>query len=288
MAKIKTNKLPRRTERATETRKLDQLKPHPRQAEDFGDLPDHQFKVLCDDIHKNGLKEKIEILPNGTIISGHQRRRALLKLGRVEVDVDVRYDLQDASNEAVEYQFIIANAGRRQLTRIQQARLAIRLIEIEKAKPRGRLLASNHQEARDRAAKYLGMSGRNLSRYIRVLMCPLEIQKAFDSNLLSLPEAEHCANLSVTEQEKLATKLRSVTNRAEAKKFFAKAQASQPKPKIHPTDELKRLSKHLIRACANIAPHVDRVNPATIHSFSSVLRRSRILFRELLARCPQE
>ncbi len=68
------------------------------------DLTEFDLNALIEDIRKNGLREKIQILPKNkaglpadTILDGHERSRALQKLGQTDTDVVVRYDLADAT-----------------------------------------------------------------------------------------------------------------------------------------------------------------------------------------------
>lgn len=270
-----------------ETWTLTKLKPHPRQAEDFGDLPEREFDALVERIKRCGLDEMIQILPNGTIISGHQRCRALLKLGHKEQKVVVRYDLASASDEEVEREFLESNTVRRQLSPLSQVKHAIRMLEITRNRTRGTLIASGDPQMRDLVAQRLDMSPRNASRYINILRCPSPIQKAFEAGFLTLVEASRCAFLSPRCQTALADKLSTVHRRPDAKQLLDTAQAKELKPDVSPTDEFKRLVKALARGHARIKPHVDRVNSATIHCYCNILRRSRALFRDLIARIPE-
>ena len=65
--------------------KLDRLKEHPRQIEMFGNLSDSELQALAEDMKTNGQQEPLEICPDGTVISGHQRWRAAIILGWVEI-----------------------------------------------------------------------------------------------------------------------------------------------------------------------------------------------------------
>ena len=123
-----------RPEPVPETRKLSQLKPHPLQAQYFKDLSPGEFTGLADDIRLNGLKQPIEILPDGTIIQGHQRTKVLKHLAKKEHEVLVRYDLADAEPEVIEREFLSDNLNRRQLGPVARARVATRLFELEQAK----------------------------------------------------------------------------------------------------------------------------------------------------------
>lgn len=87
---------------------VEQLKDHPRQAELFTDLTEAQLEELAENIDKNGLDHPIEILPDGVIICGHQRRRAVARLGWETVPVIVRHDLANADPGEIEVRLIAA------------------------------------------------------------------------------------------------------------------------------------------------------------------------------------
>lgn len=52
-------------------------------------ISETEYKKLVDDIRKYGFNEVLKIDTDNTIISGHQRRKALLELGREEVMVAI-------------------------------------------------------------------------------------------------------------------------------------------------------------------------------------------------------
>jgi hypothetical protein len=113
-----------------QTWKVKDLKPHPRQAELFADLPFHLLRDLAQDIADRGLKEPLEILPDGTIICGHQRARAAELLEWDEIAVWVNHDLAAQGPRAVEQQLIEDNLARRNLDRLDQIRCYRRLVEM--------------------------------------------------------------------------------------------------------------------------------------------------------------
>src|SRR4051794_856350 len=99
-----------------EKRLLKDLKPFPAQPLFFDDLSDHELEALAEDIKRNGLRSPIEVLPKNragypadSIISGHQRKRALELNGEAETTVCVRHDLADADAAAVEKAFLDDN-----------------------------------------------------------------------------------------------------------------------------------------------------------------------------------
>jgi ParB-like chromosome segregation protein Spo0J len=92
-----------------EERRLGELWEYPDQ-EFFNDgLDDQALQALAADIKKNGLREKIQVLPanladlpGNTILDGHQRLRALQLNGVTQTKVVVRYDLAHVDALTVE------------------------------------------------------------------------------------------------------------------------------------------------------------------------------------------
>jgi len=188
---------------------LTTLKPHPRQAEFFDDLSDAELKALAEDIRQRGLRERIEILPDGTIISGHQRLRALKLLGYHEFEVIVRNDLAGADANVIDQAFLAANFHRRQLDRLAKAKVALGLIEAEQGRE-----VNNHNwheinDARDRVGALIGMSGRNLQRYWSVLRTPTEVQNAFRAKKIKLVLAASVATLQQKYKDRVAERIRN-------------------------------------------------------------------------------
>ena len=191
-------------------RKLDDLTPFPTQVEQFGDLNEDELAALAEDIKLNGLKHPIEMLgenaaglPVGTIVCGHQRLRALKLLGRVDTRVRVRLDLAEATREEIECVFLDDNVHRKQLTPLGKARAALRRLELEKG-ARGLSGAQGRTELRDRVGKSIGMTGRNVQRYLNALQAPAAVQRAFDAGDLTLVQADRVGQLAEKERQALS------------------------------------------------------------------------------------
>ena len=60
-----------------------------------------EIEALARDMDENGLRDPVEVLPDGTLVTGHQRVRAAGLLGWEEIDVVVRHDLADRGDAAV-------------------------------------------------------------------------------------------------------------------------------------------------------------------------------------------
>lgn len=66
---------------------LHNLKPHPFQKDLFVGLNATGIEELAEDIQKRGLQNPLEILPDGTLINGHQRFLAYKRLGLEQIPV---------------------------------------------------------------------------------------------------------------------------------------------------------------------------------------------------------
>ena len=253
-----------------EHRKLASLKPHPLQAQTFGDLPDHELRALADDIQRNGLRQNIEVLVDGTILKGHQRVRAIQLNGKEFHKVLVRYDLEHADAATIEREFLEDNQHRRHLTPLAKARIAVWLLELENGKARGSLLNGRNEE--------------NLSRYLQVLAAPLEIQHALEGNQLSLVMAGKVALLDRKVQQQLAKRIASgQPPKAVVAKYLPKPKARHVKPR----DALNAFIKSLSRGVSDLADRVAEIPPQAVAAKERDLRKARKLIRALLDRNAQ-
>ena len=187
-------------------RNLADLRPHPRQAELFADLSQVELDALADDLNRNGLQHPIEILPNGTIVCGHQRVRAAELLGWEKIDVIVRHDLESQRPEAVDRHLIADNLRRRHLSPLAKARCIQALHEIRRAE-RNPLSPEVIGDQREVMSEELGMTPRNANRYQAALRTPSEVQNAFDRGEISLELAAKVDTLSAEQQGQITERI---------------------------------------------------------------------------------
>ncbi|MHB1778038.1 MAG: hypothetical protein ACYCU7_18955, partial [Acidimicrobiales bacterium] len=116
---------------------------------------------------------------------------------------------------------------------------ALRLHEIEKKKPLSKLLLDDVREARDRVGQAIGMSGRNLNRYFRILRTPIEVQNAFRAGKLQLVVAEKVADLNERDQKTVATRIRTGEDAREVVGDYL-PQSKSTKKEGSPLDRLLR------------------------------------------------
>ena len=237
--------------------KLDKLKPHPRQAAMFGDLPDAELKALAANIKKNGLKHPIEVLPDHTIVTGHQRVRAAGLLKRTDIDAIVLKDLGKLGDGAVEIHFIHDNFQRRQLTRLGKARCISRLMELREDPDTSARETGEWGKLKKSIAAKIHRSECSVNRNLRVLKTPTGVQEAFDRGEIGLEDAGKIAGLPRADQMALDRRLR----------------AEEP---------AKALAAEHLKTAPSSSGEIDRDDyPVTAEATVSFARFAKLLHREL-------
>lgn len=269
--------------------RIDALKPHPRQAETFSDVSDEQIEILARDMEENGLEHPIEVLPDGTIIAGHCRVEAARRNGWDEIDAIIRHDLAEQGELAVEQYMVKDNFLRRQLSPLQRARSALLLRELAQRRRNEGGQLDRYERAvirestclRDEIGGMLGLSGREVSRLLRVLETPPEVQAAFDAGYLSLVLADKIAGLDDVKQKTLAQAIRGADDTtAVAQRFIAEADG---KP-VAVMPVYRKLLKAVSSAIEVLSDRIDEieVRDAQVAEHVETLRRAEPLFRQLI------
>jgi hypothetical protein len=65
------------------------LKPHPKNKEYYGDLDPAKYEELKRSMSVHGIRDSLKVLPDFTVIAGHQRLKIALELGIEKVPVKV-------------------------------------------------------------------------------------------------------------------------------------------------------------------------------------------------------
>ena len=99
--------------------KVSDLKPHPKNAEIYGD--NESISDLLEKIKRSGQVHTLVATSNGVVLAGHRRLKACNELGIKEVDVEIR----DFDTPEQEIEYIIDNNATREKTNEQKAREAI-------------------------------------------------------------------------------------------------------------------------------------------------------------------
>ena len=130
-------------------------------------------------------------------------------LGWDEIDVWVNHELAEQGDLAVEQRLIEDNLARRNLDKLDQVRCYKRLNEMANDTPEQRRRPHHLGRLRDVVGSRLGMSGRTLERYLRILDAPREVQDAFRAGQVSLVNASKVAGLPKEVQQQLVDDLRA-------------------------------------------------------------------------------
>lgn len=263
---------------------LSRLKENPLQKRYFGDVSAYDLKALAANIAVRGLKQPIEALPDGTILNGHMRLRALRLNGATEAAVLVRYDLADADEATREWVFIEENLLRRQLDPLAKARAVLGLFLAEKRKSRSRLFGRDEAEARDRVGQAIGMSGRNLNRYFAVLAAPTEVQEALRSGALPLVVAARVAGLPAGVQQQIARQIGAgEPARAVVGEHLPESDGRHQKV----ADAVASFARSLGKGLHDLAGRLQEVRPGHLRRHADRLREASEVIGALLARADE-
>ena len=254
-------------EKRIESRSLDELKSHPRQAVLFADLNEAEFEKLKQSMDK-GLDFPIEITTDNIVIDGHQRLRAARELGWETIDVWVRDDLKEP--QAIDQRHIEANLDRRQLSRLEQARLIKALCDLERNN-RPRRHAAFQGDVRDRIGKRFGMDGRTAQRWMNLLETPPEVQDAVSQGKLPMLLAEKVSHLQDELKQHVADRIRAGEAPTKVVKEVLAQQRNQGK-------QAERLPKS-VEKLEEIAKLLDKVDVETNLSVEDAKRGLDVLTR---------
>jgi len=220
------------------SRRTASLKPHPAQARLFADATDAEMEVLVASIRAEGIREPLEILPDGTVIAGHQRLAAAKRLGMKEVPCRIRHDLAEQGPRAVEAYLIDDNFTRRQLSMLDVARCYGRLRQLQT----GREHSLPPGDMRDHFAKRFNFSGRTLDRWTRLLTLPIAIQHAVSQHRLALVDAGRIVSLPADTQQKIAA---AAHDRKALRKAVRDALRANAAPAKAPPSPIRSVMTHL-------------------------------------------
>jgi ParB-like chromosome segregation protein Spo0J len=258
-----------------EFRAVPELKPHPANAV-FGDLPDGELKELADDLARRGQQHAIDILPDGTVVAGHQRWLAAKLLGWETMRCRVRYDLARAGDEAVEEYLLRDNFNRRQLTPLAAARVYRRLKAL--AKKTGRKIKG---DVRDFISRRFGKSGRTLDRWARLLDAPIDVQNAVSDGKLKLLDGCRVVELPEEVQANIAEKIRQG---ADPSKVIQSYLGRNKSLSDNVGTLLRRLLRDLTRHSAALSNRVDEIEAYQWVDSLTTLEDGRELIERLCAR----
>lgn len=138
-------------EKRIEQWEISRLKKHARQDEQYRPMAGRKLARLADRIKRKGLDHPIKVLPDGTIVDGHQRVAAVTLLGWDKIKVEVGEDLAGDPIET-ERSMLESNCDRKQLSTLGEVGAPRRQLELQRMLP----LACSSRSSRPRT----GPTGR--------------------------------------------------------------------------------------------------------------------------------
>ena len=165
---------------------LKKLTAHPQQDQLFARPSTQEIERLADDIVRNGLRQPIEILPDGTIIRGHSRVLAARHAGLKSLPGIIRHDLDELGEVAVLKALAEDNLNRRHLSPLEIAKSVAVLRSTDLSKVNGRSLSRAMSRLQTQIAEQFGISKKTLQRYGKILQTPLSVQHAVAKDYLPM------------------------------------------------------------------------------------------------------
>jgi ParB family chromosome partitioning protein len=260
------------------------LKDHPQQGKLFGELAEGEIQALADDMQRRGQQEPVEILPNGTIICGHQRVRAAKKLGWTHVKVVVRHDLAKRGKDAVLQHLIADNLVRRHLSLLDRARCIRALVDVEKDSCRDWVGEVSEAAVQAKIAKQLGVSLKTVQRYCHAANTPMAVQQACDRGDLPLVTVCQVGQLAKAEQLKIAARIEA----GEAAKDVVEEYLTRRDAEVSAEAILKLAAKQLSRMCHKLQDRIQEIRPRLVKMESNALHLGRGLIDRLLERAEEQ
>ena len=267
---------PQSTNRKIARWKISKLKDYHKQPM-FGDLPEAELDALAAHMEANGQQDPIEILPDGTIIAGHQRVLAAKRLGWKEIDAVVRHDLAEAGEAAIESHFITSNLLRRQLTPLGKVRCIQRLLEIE-TEDAGTLAWGTREELKGRVAKSMKLNVRSVNRYLLILDTPVEIQNAFDHGDIGITEAGAVSYLDDATKAEIAARIAAGENAKQVVSGYVSKPAS---PRTY-QQSFGRLRRVMHREIPQLSGNVQQLDKRLLPDALPLLKQVREFIDEVI------
>lgn len=263
--------------------KIERLNDHPNQAQLFGDVDEQDLAALAENMRKRGLRDPVEITPDGTVIAGHQRVRAAKRLGWKEIEVVVRHDLAAAGDSAIEEHFIEDNFVRRQLTPLARAKCIKRLMELEEGRSADRFGFTRKEELKARIASRMGLSARSVSRYLLLMETPAAVQRLFDRGTIPLIAAGKIALLPKKVQAEIVRRIEAGEKPAAViAQFTAGGEAADT------ARAFVRLMSCLRREIPSIRGQASRVSPGRLSKSKPTLREAIAVLAEFASATGQK
>lgn len=241
---------------------MNSLEAHP-VCEIFPLMANGAFDQLVDDIKRHGLREPIELHPDGRIVDGRNRYRASVEAG---IDVDkIPAVTWDGEEEDLVAYVVSRNLHRRHLTESQRAMVAERVTNIANGGDRRSDQSANLHSGRPpiskaQAADQLKVSPRTVKHAAKVQKAGVpELQAAVEAGDASVSAAAEVANLPAADQRYAVAEGKVAETAREIKRLRKANAAPKPEPTPDPPDEEPSDGEQYVAAILRGVAAMDRM-----------------------------
>lgn len=239
-----------------ERRKAAELQPHPKNELYNSDLDEREEAALKASIAESGIQEALLIKADGTVLSGHQRRRLAIQLGMTDLPVRT----VECNEKEELYLLVTANEARRggEKDLMKKAR-RIKILYENWGIRQGPKNAHAAHFYRQDVASTLGLDGSSVRRLLKLLYLIPELQKEVSKGTIGLISGNKIARLDPDKQEAFfrefqisgaQLKMRDIENLIEKIDGLEADERSQDgkqkQRKIKQTGKIEKLEKSLV------------------------------------------
>lgn len=212
---------------------INELKPHPRNNEFFDDMTGEKWAEFLESVKTSGVIEPIVITQDKTIVSGHQRVRALKELGKNSVICKVK--IYDNEDEIIK-DLLETNIRQRGDVGGSAKKVGLRIKELERlygvrdgsSNPENTIVGEKNSFTQFDIAEKLNMKVRTYQNYKLLADMIPELEELLDTGIVTKTTAlAIMKNLSLKEQEELITSMdttKKITQR-EVQQYIDEIQA---------------------------------------------------------------
>jgi ParB family chromosome partitioning protein len=183
---------------------IEKLKCHSKNEEYYSSLSEEKYEQIKHSIKENGIRDPLKVLPDYTIIAGHQRFRIAQELELTEVPVVI----MDISPEEAEYLLIADNDERRQgdndpIKKAKRAKFLQEYWGIRRGGDRKSVPQNEELKTNEDVAKAVGTNAKNLDRLLRLNNLIPEFQELTSNKKLGTTHAGELARLNPENQKNI-------------------------------------------------------------------------------------
>ena len=183
---------------------LSRLKPHPKNKEYFGDVQGEKYEEIKRSIEANGIRDPLKVLPDYTVIAGHQRLRVAAELGLAQVPVVVC----DIPVVDAEYLLIADNEERwgsdeDPMRKARRAKFLKEYWGVRNGGNRRSVSQNGELKTSQDVAETVGTTADHLPRLLKLNDLIPPLQSLVSSGKLGTTAAEQLAHLESATQQSL-------------------------------------------------------------------------------------